>query len=74
MPDLGRTLVFLGLLLVVAGLIILGLGRLNLPLGRLPGDLSWRGRGWSVSFPLATSILLSIGLTLLLWVVNRFRR
>ena len=74
MPDLGRTLVFLGLLLVVAGLIILGLGRLNLPLGRLPGDLSWRGRGWSVSFPLATSILLSIVLTLLLWVVNRFRR
>jgi Protein of unknown function (DUF2905) len=74
MPDLGRTFVFLGLLLVVAGLVILGLGRLNLPLGRLPGDLSWRGRGWSVSFPLATSILLSIVLTLLLWVVNRFRR
>jgi hypothetical protein len=71
MPDLGRTL---GLLLVVAGLIILGLGRLNLPLGRLPGDLSWRGRGWSVSFPLATSILLSVILTLLLWAVNRFRR
>jgi ribose/xylose/arabinose/galactoside ABC-type transport system permease subunit len=74
MPDLGRTFVFLGLLLVVAGLVILGLGRLNLPLGRLPGDLSWRGRGWSVFFPLATSILLSIVLTLLLWVVNRFRR
>jgi hypothetical protein len=74
MPDLGRTLVFLGLLLVVAGLVILGLGRLNLPLGRLPGDLSWRGRGWSVSFPLATSILLSVILTMLLWAVNRFRR
>jgi hypothetical protein len=74
MPDLARTLVFLGLLLVVAGLVILGLGRLHLPLGRLPGDLSWRGRGWSVSFPLATSILLSVTLTLLLWAVNRFRR
>ncbi len=74
MPDLGRTLVFLGLLLVVAGLVILGLGRLNPPLGRLPGDLSWRGRGWSVSFPLATSIMLSVILTLLLWAVNRFRR
>jgi len=74
MPDIGRTLLFLGLLLVVLGLVVLGLGRLNLPLGRLPGDLSWRGRGWSVSFPLATSILLSIVLSLLLWAVNRFRR
>jgi hypothetical protein len=74
MPDLGRTLLFLGLLLVVAGLVVLGLGRLHLPLGRLPGDLSWRGRGWSVSIPLATSILLSVILTLLLWAVNRLRR
>jgi hypothetical protein len=74
MPDLGRTRLFLGLLLVVAGLVVLGLGRLHLPLGRLPGDLSWRGRGWSVSIPLATSILLSVILTLLLWAINRLRR
>jgi Protein of unknown function (DUF2905) len=74
MPELGRTLLFLGLLLVVAGLVVLGLGRLNLPLGRLPGDLSWRGRGWSVSFPLATCILLSVILSLLFWAVNHFRR
>jgi len=74
MLDLGRTLLFLGLLLVVAGLIVLGLGRLNLPLGRLPGDLSWRGRGWSVSFPLATCVVLSVILSLVLWVVDRLRR
>jgi hypothetical protein len=74
MPDLGRTLLFLGLLLVVAGLIVLGLGRLHLPLGRLPGDLSWRGRGWSFNFPLATCILLSVLLSLLLWIVNHLRR
>ncbi len=74
MPDLGRALVLLGLFLLVAGLVILGLGRLHLPLGRLPGDLSWRGRGWSVSVPLASSILLSVLLSLLLWVVNRLRR
>ena len=74
MPDLGRTLVFLGVLLVAAGLIVLGLGRLHLPLGRLPGDLSWRGRGWSVNFPIATCILLSVILSLLLWAVNRFHR
>ena len=74
MPDLGRTLIFLGLLLVVVGGVVLGLNRLHLPLGRLPGDLNWRGRGWSVSFPIVTSIVLSVVLTLILWVVGRLRR
>jgi ribose/xylose/arabinose/galactoside ABC-type transport system permease subunit len=74
MPDLGRTLIFLGLLLVIVGAVIVGLNRLNLPLGRLPGDFNWRGRGWSVSFPLATSIVISVLLTLLLWAIARFRR
>ena len=74
MPDLGRTLVFLGLLLVVVGAVVLGLNRLNLPLGRLPGDFTWRGRGWSVSFPLATSILISVLLSVILWVIGRLRR
>jgi hypothetical protein len=74
MHDLGRIFIFLGLLLVLAGVVILGLSRLNLPLGRLPGDFNWRGRGWSVSFPLATSILISVLLSLLLWAVGRLRR
>jgi ribose/xylose/arabinose/galactoside ABC-type transport system permease subunit len=74
MTDLGRILIFLGFLLMVAGVVVLGLNRLNIPLGRLPGDFNWRGRGWSVSFPLVTCILLSVLLSLLLWVVNHFRR
>ena len=74
MPDLGRTLIVLGCLLVVAGALVLGLNRLHLPMGRLPGDLNWRGRNWSVSFPLATSLLLSVLLSLLVWAVGRFRR
>jgi ribose/xylose/arabinose/galactoside ABC-type transport system permease subunit len=73
MPDLGRTLIFLGLLLVVVGGVVLGLNRMHLPLGRLPGDFSWRGRGWSFSFPLATSILVSVVLSFLLWVIGRMR-
>lgn len=73
MSDLGRILIFLGLVLVAAGLCVVGLTRLHLPLGRLPGDFSLRGRGWSVSFPLATCILLSVLLSLLFWVINRFR-
>ncbi len=74
MNDLARLLVLVGSLCLVAGLLLLGLNRLNLPIGRLPGDFNWRGRGWSVSFPLATSILLSIVLSLILWIVNRFRQ
>lgn len=74
MPDLGRALIFLGLLLIVVGSVIVGLDRLHLPLGRLPGDFNWRGRGWSVSFPFATSILISVLLSLLLWVISRLRR
>ena len=74
MSDLGRILIFLGLLLVVAGVVVVVLGRLNLPIGRLPGDFSWRGRGWSVSFPLASSILLSVIASLILWAINHFRR
>ena len=73
MSDLGRILIFLGVILVVAGLVAIGLARLHLPLGRLPGDLSWRGRGWSVSFPIVTCILLSIVISLILWAIGRFR-
>ncbi|MEO6817682.1 MAG: DUF2905 family protein [Edaphobacter sp.] len=74
MSDLGRILIFLGLLLLVAGLVVLGLNRLNIPLGRLPGDFTWRGSGWTISFPLATCLLLSVLLSLLLWVINHLRR
>ena len=69
MPDLSRLLITLGIVLFAAGLLIALLARLHLPVGRLPGDLSWRGRNWSVSVPLATSLLLS----LVLWLINRFR-
>jgi hypothetical protein len=74
MPDLGRIFISVGLLLVLVGVVILGLNRLHLPLGRLPGDFNWRGARWSVSFPLATSILVSVVLSLLFWVLGRLRR
>lgn len=74
MPDLGRILISLGILLVVLGLIFMAFTRMNIPLGRLPGDLSWRGRGWSVSFPIVSSIVISVVLSLILWLINHFRR
>jgi hypothetical protein len=74
MPEIGRTLIFLGFLLILFGGLVLGLDRLHLPFGRLPGDFNLRGRGWSVSFPVATSILVSVVLSLVLWAVGRLRR
>jgi Protein of unknown function (DUF2905) len=74
MQDLGRTLIVVGGMIVLAGVVVLVLARLHVPLGRLPGDFKWQGRGWSVSFPLATSIVLSVVLSLLFWIVGRMRR
>jgi hypothetical protein len=73
LPPFGRILILTGVALIVTGLLVSLLGRANLPLGRLPGDMSWRGRGWTVSFPLATSLLLSVLLSLVFWLFNRFR-
>jgi hypothetical protein len=63
-----------GKLLFIAGLVIAGLGLLmmaGIPFGRLPGDIVIRRGSGTFYFPLATSILLSIILTLLLSVLRR---
>ena len=49
-------------------------GRLPFRLGRLPGDIVHRGEHTTFYFPIATSILLSIGLSFILWLVSHFRR
>jgi hypothetical protein len=64
----------LGLVLLVAGGLLLLLGRTGLPLGRLPGDISYRGKNLNVYFPLGTSILLSVVLSLVFYFLSRFRR
>ena len=74
MDSLARTLMAVGAALLVAGLALHLLGRAGLPLGRLPGDLAWRGRNVRVYFPLGTSLLLSVLLSLLFYLLGRFRR
>ena len=74
MNDLGRLLIGVGLVLVIAGGLLLLLGRTGFPLGRLPGDISYRGKNVSVYFPLGTSILLSVVLSLIFYLLSRFRR
>jgi hypothetical protein len=72
--EFGKLLVLLGIVLVAAGLALMLLGRLHFPLGRLPGDFLYRGKNTTVYFPLATSVLVSVVLSILLYVVSRWRR
>lgn len=74
MQSLGRILIGFGVALIVAGGLLLLLGRVGIPLGRLPGDLSYRGKNFAVYFPLGTSILLSILLSLVFYLLSRLRR
>jgi hypothetical protein len=74
MLGLARLLVKLGLLLLVVGGIVYLLGRMGVSFGRLPGDFAWRRRYVAVYFPLGTSILISLLLTLILYLLSRFRR
>jgi hypothetical protein len=74
MGDLGKMLLLLGGILVLAGLVLMLLGRTNIPLGRLPGDILLRGKNTTFYFPLATSILLSVVLSVVLYLIGRMRK
>ena len=69
MRDLGRMLMLLGGIILLLGIALTAFGGLGL--GRLPGDLVYRRGNVTVYFPLMTSILLSIALSLLLWLFRR---
>jgi len=74
MTDLGKFLILAGAILVIAGVALILLGRTGIPLGKLPGDMVYRGKNSTVYFPLATSIVLSVALTLVMWVLGKWRR
>jgi hypothetical protein len=68
--DVGKALVALGLLIALAGVVLMVVGRVPW-LGRLPGDIHFQRGNFSFYFPLATSLLLSVVLTLLVYIVGR---
>ena len=73
MTGVGKMLALLGAGLLIVGGVLMLLGRTHLPLGRLPGDIAYRGKNSTFYFPLATSILISIVLSVVLYLVGRFR-
>lgn len=64
---MGRLLIVFGIVLVVVGLLV----SVGLPIGRLPGDMTYRRGNFSFYFPLTTSIIASILLTLLMMFLRR---
>ncbi|HYL16073.1 MAG TPA: DUF2905 domain-containing protein [Terriglobales bacterium] len=73
MSEIGKLLIFFGIILLVLGGLFLLLGRTSFPLGRLPGDILYRGKRTTLYFPLTTSIILSVVLSVLLYVIGRLR-
>jgi hypothetical protein len=72
--ELGRTLLILGALLLVVGAVFFFGGRLPFRLGRLPGDIVYTGKNTTFYFPIMTCIVLSVGLSLLFWLLSHLRR
>ena len=70
--QIGKWLIAAGIFIILLGGLIILLGRIGL--FKLPGDLEFGSRSWRFYFPIASCIVLSIILTLILWLINYFRR
>jgi hypothetical protein len=72
--NLGKLIIILGAVLIALGLLLMLVGRTHLPIGRLPGDIIYRGKNFAFYFPLTTSILISIVLSLIFYFLSRMHR
>jgi hypothetical protein len=70
MEQLGRILIIIGAVTMVLGVLLLLSGKLSW-IGRLPGDILVQKKNFTLYFPIATSILISILLTLIFWFIGR---
>jgi Protein of unknown function (DUF2905) len=70
MSDLGRALLILGVIIAVAGAVLMLSGKLPW-LGRLPGDIYVKKENFSVFFPITTCILVSLIISLILWLIRK---
>jgi len=70
--QIGKYLILAGLVIVLVGALLVLLGRIGF--FKLPGDLEFVGRNWRIYIPIASCIILSIIITLIIWLINYFRR
>ncbi len=70
--QIGKWLILAGLIIVLVGGLMMILGRMGL--FQLPGDLEFGSRNWRVYLPIASCVLISLILTLILWIISYFRR
>jgi Protein of unknown function (DUF2905). len=74
MFELGKAILGLGLVIVLIGAAVMLAARYGLPLGRLPGDIAYRGKNFSFFFPIGTSILVSVVLSIVFYLISRLHR
>ena len=70
--QIGRWLILAGVIIALLGILVMVLGRVGL--FKLPGDLEFGSKNWRIYFSIASCILISIILTLVLWLIGYFRR
>jgi hypothetical protein len=70
--QIGKWLILMGITIVLVGGLVMILGRIGL--FKLPGDLEFGGRNWRFYLPIASCIIISIVLTVILWLISYFRR
>ena len=70
MPSFGKSLIVLGLIIAGIGVLLTFAGRIPW-LGRLPGDIYVKRENFTFYFPLATSIIISVLLSLILWLLRK---
>lgn len=74
MTEIAKSLIFIGILIIIVGIFLLFNDKFSFNLGKLPGDISYKKENFSFYFPITTSILISIFLSILLYVYTKFFR
>jgi len=74
MLSIGRIIAITGIFITVIGVLIMFLSKTNIPIGRLPGDIVIHKKNFTFYFPLATSIILSVFLSFLFYIISKFHK
>ncbi|HEU5411898.1 MAG TPA: DUF2905 domain-containing protein [Candidatus Acidoferrales bacterium] len=72
--EVGKVLLVFGIVIAAVGAFLMTGAKMPLRLGRLPGDISYHGRHGTFYFPIVTCVILSVVLTVILWIVGTIRR